>query len=37
MCVRADGKYYTDDSAYADSGSHFVDKIEAQTSWQYRR
>jgi hypothetical protein len=28
MCVRADGKYYTDDSAYADSGSHFVDKIE---------
>ena len=28
MCVRADGKYYTDDSNYADSGSHFVDKIE---------
>ena len=28
MCVREDGKYYTDDSAYADSGSHFVDKME---------
>ena len=28
MCVRKDGKYYTDDSAYADSGSHFTDKIE---------
>jgi len=28
MCVREDGKYYTDDSAYADSGSHFVDKLE---------
>ena len=28
MCVREDGKYYTDDSAYADSGSHFIDKIE---------
>lgn len=28
MCVRADGKYYTDDSAYADSGSHFTAKME---------
>ena len=28
MCVREDGKYYTDDSAYADSGSHFVEKLE---------
>jgi len=28
MCIRDDGKYYTDDSAYADSGNHFTDKIE---------
>ncbi|MEK9773194.1 MAG: 6-hydroxymethylpterin diphosphokinase MptE-like protein [Opitutae bacterium] len=28
MCVRADGKYYTDDSAYADSGSHFTNKMD---------
>ncbi|MDA9119708.1 DUF115 domain-containing protein [Opitutales bacterium] len=27
MCVRADGKYYTDDSFYADSGNHFVDDM----------
>ena len=26
MSVRADGKYYTDDSAYADTGSHFTHK-----------
>ncbi len=23
MCIRDDGKYYTDDSSYADSGSHY--------------
>lgn len=28
MCVRADGKYYTDDSNYSDSGSHYVSKVE---------
>ncbi len=28
MCVRADGKYYSDDSAYADSGSHYTNKME---------
>ncbi len=28
MCVRSDGKYYTDDSAYADSGSHYTDKLD---------
>ena len=28
MCVRADGKYYTDDSAYADSGSHYSNKMD---------
>ena len=28
MCVRDDGKYYSDDSAYADSGSHYVSKLE---------
>ena len=28
MCVRADGKYYTDDSAYADSGDHYTNKME---------
>ena len=28
MCVRDDGKYYTDDSNYADSGNHYVDKKE---------
>ena len=28
MCVRADGKYYTDDSAYSDSGSHFTTKMD---------
>ena len=26
MSVRADGKYYTDDSAYSDTGSHFTHK-----------
>ena len=24
MCIRDDGRYYTDDSAYSDSGSHFA-------------
>ena len=28
MCVRSDGKYYTDDSNYADSGNHFVGKLD---------
>ena len=28
MCVRADGKYYTDDSAYADTGRHFTNKMD---------
>jgi hypothetical protein len=28
MCVRADGKYYTDDSSYADTGRHYTDKME---------
>lgn len=28
MCVRADGKYYTDDSSYADSGAHYSNKME---------
>ena len=28
MCVRDDGKYYTDDSSYADTGAHFTDKKE---------
>jgi len=28
MCVRSDGKYYTDDSAYSDSGSHYTSKME---------
>ena len=28
MCVREDGKYYTDDSSYADSGSHYTNKME---------
>ena len=23
MCIRDDGKYYTDDSSYADSGTHY--------------
>ena len=26
MCMRSDGKYYSDDSVYADSGSHYTDK-----------
>ena len=30
MCIRDDGKYYTDDSAYADSGSHFTDNKKGQ-------
>lgn len=25
MCIRDDGKYYTDDSSYSDRGSHFTD------------
>ncbi len=25
MCIRDDGKYYTDDSSYSDTGSHFTD------------
>ena len=25
MCIRDDGKYYTDDSSYADSGTHYSD------------
>jgi hypothetical protein len=28
MCVRSDGKYYTDDSSYSDSGSHYTNKQE---------
>jgi hypothetical protein len=28
MCVRADGKYYTDDSSYADTGHHYTDKMD---------
>jgi hypothetical protein len=28
MCVRSDGKYYTNDSAYSDSGSHYTSKME---------
>lgn len=28
MCVRSDGKYYTDDSFYADSGSHYTNKMD---------
>lgn len=28
MCVRADGKYYTDDSSYSDSGNHYTNKME---------
>jgi hypothetical protein len=28
MCVRSDGKYYTDDSSYSDSGAHFTNKME---------
>ena len=28
MCVRSDGKYYTDDSSYSDSGSHYTKKME---------
>lgn len=28
MCVRADGKYYTDDSSYSDSGSHYTSKMD---------
>jgi len=28
MCVRADGKYYTDDSSYSDSGDHFTNRME---------
>ena len=28
MCVRSDGKYYTDDSSYSDSGSHYTNKLE---------
>ena len=28
MSVRSDGKYYTDDSAYSDSGSHYTSKME---------
>lgn len=28
MCVRADGKYYTDDSSYSDTGSHFIKKMD---------
>ena len=28
MCIRDDGKYYTDDSSYSDSGAHFTDKRE---------
>jgi hypothetical protein len=26
MCIRADGKYYTDDSFYADSGAHYSEQ-----------
>ena len=28
MCVRADGKYYTNDSAYSDSGAHYTSKMD---------
>ena len=28
MCVRADGKYYTDDSSYSDSGRHYTNKFD---------
>ena len=28
MCVRADGKYYTDDSSYSDSGDHFTNRMD---------
>ena len=28
MCVRSDGKYYTDDSSYSDSGSLYTNKLE---------
>jgi len=28
MCVRSDGKYYTNDSAYSDVGSHYTSKLE---------
>jgi hypothetical protein len=28
MCVRSDGKYYTDDSSYSDSGSHYTSKMD---------
>jgi hypothetical protein len=28
MCVRADGKYYTNDSSYSDSGNHYTNKLE---------
>ena len=28
MCVRADGKYYTNDSSYSDNGKNYTDKME---------
>ena len=28
MCVCSDGKYYTDDSSYSDSGSHYTNKMD---------
>ena len=28
MCVRSDGKYYTDDSSYSDSGAHYSNKFD---------
>ena len=30
MCIRDDGKYYTDDSFYADSGSHYSTNTKGQ-------
>ena len=28
MCIRDDGRYYTDDSAYADRGAHYADTVQ---------
>jgi len=28
MCIRDDGRYYTDDSAYADRGAHYADTLQ---------
>ena len=28
MCVRPDGKYYTNDSSYSDNGSHYTNKLD---------